>query len=157
MLLYFYTDFLLFKLSVIINLMKKEKIKWGLYLPKEIYAELYRRQLPEHFSFLVACLLEEFFKRTDISISREEMLTKAEQREYLKRKLQEFFSGTIKGGPERVSKKTEEDSWKEPTSSSPEVKKEEKKEEVRAEDREEMEDEELRRKEEFLKRYEQFW
>ena len=74
--------------------MKKEKVKCGIYLPKEIYAELYRRQLPEHFSFLVACLLEEFFKRTDISISREEMPTKAEQREYLKRKLKEFFSQT---------------------------------------------------------------
>jgi outer membrane biosynthesis protein TonB len=74
--------------------MKKERVKFGVYLPKEIYAELYRRQLPEHFSFLVACLLEEFFKRTDISISRAEMLTKAEQREYLKRKLREFFSQT---------------------------------------------------------------
>jgi outer membrane biosynthesis protein TonB len=74
--------------------MRKEKVKCGIYLPKEIYAELYRRQLPEHFSFLVACLLEEFFKRTDISISREEMPTKAEQREYLKRKLKEFFSQT---------------------------------------------------------------
>jgi hypothetical protein len=74
--------------------MKKEKVKCGMYLPKEIYAELYRRQLPEHFSFLVACLLEEFFKRTDINISREEMPTKAEQREYLKRKLREFFSQT---------------------------------------------------------------
>jgi len=74
--------------------MKKEKVKCGIYLPKEIYAELYRRQLPEHFSFLVACLLEEFFKRADISISREEMPTKAEQREYLKRKLKEFFSQT---------------------------------------------------------------
>jgi hypothetical protein len=74
--------------------MKKERVKCGIYLPKEIYAELYRRQLPEHFSFLVACLLEEFFKRTDISISREEMPTKAEQREYLKRKLREFFSQT---------------------------------------------------------------
>jgi uncharacterized membrane protein len=74
--------------------MKKERVKCGVYLPKEIYAELYRRQLPEHFSFLVASLLEEFFKRTDISISREEMPTKAEQREYLKRKLKEFFSQT---------------------------------------------------------------
>jgi len=74
--------------------MKKEKVKCGIYLPKEIYAELYRRQLPEHFSFLVACLLEEFFRRTDISISREEMPTKAEQREYLRRKLKEFFSQT---------------------------------------------------------------
>jgi hypothetical protein len=72
--------------------MKKERVKCGIYLPKEIYAELYRRQLPEHFSFLVASLLEEFFKRTDISISREEMPTRAEQREYLKRKLKEFFS-----------------------------------------------------------------
>jgi uncharacterized membrane protein len=38
--------------------------------------------------------LEEFFKRTDVNISREEMPTKAEQREYLKRKLREFFSQT---------------------------------------------------------------
>jgi hypothetical protein len=74
--------------------MKKERVKCGIYLPKDIYAELYRRQLPEHFSFLVACLLEEFFKRTDINISREEMPTKAEQREYLERKLKEFFSQT---------------------------------------------------------------
>jgi hypothetical protein len=74
--------------------MKKEKVKFGIYLPKEIYAELYRRQLPEHFSFLVACLLEEFFKRTDLSISREDMPTRAEQREYLRRKVREFFSQT---------------------------------------------------------------
>jgi hypothetical protein len=74
--------------------MKKDRVKCGIYLPKEIYAELYRRQLPEHFSFLVACLLEEFFKRSDVSISREEMPTKAGQREYLKRKLEEFFSQT---------------------------------------------------------------
>jgi len=72
--------------------MKKERVKFGVYLPKEIYAELYRRQLPEHFSFLVACLLEEFLKRTDVSISREEMPTRAEQREYLERKVREFFS-----------------------------------------------------------------
>jgi hypothetical protein len=72
--------------------MKKERVKFGVYLPKEIYAELYRRQLPEHFSFLVACLLEEFLKRTDVSISREEMPTRAEQREYLERKVRELFS-----------------------------------------------------------------
>jgi hypothetical protein len=72
--------------------MKKDKVKCGIYLPKEIYAELYRRQLPEHFSFLVACLLEEFFKRTDISISREEMPTRAEQRAYLEKKVRELFS-----------------------------------------------------------------
>jgi len=48
--------------------------------------------LPEHFSFLVACLLEEFFKRTDVSISREEMPTRAEQREYLEKKVRELFS-----------------------------------------------------------------
>jgi hypothetical protein len=74
--------------------MRQEKVKFGIYLPKEIYAELYRRQLPEHFSFLIACLLEEFFKRADLSISREEMPTRAEQREYLKRKVREFFSQT---------------------------------------------------------------
>jgi hypothetical protein len=72
--------------------MKKDKVKCGIYLPKEIYAELYRRQLPEHFSFLVACLLEEFFKRTDVSICREEMPTRAEQRAYLERKVRELFS-----------------------------------------------------------------
>jgi hypothetical protein len=72
--------------------MKKEKVKFGVYLPRELYAELYRRQLPEHFSFLVACLLEEFFKRTDISISREEMPTRAEQREYIEKKVKELFS-----------------------------------------------------------------
>jgi hypothetical protein len=72
--------------------MRKDKVKCGVYLPREIYAELYRRQLPEHFSFLVACLLEEFFKRTDVNISREEMPTRAEQREYLKRKIRELCS-----------------------------------------------------------------
>jgi hypothetical protein len=104
--------------------MKKDKIKWGLYLPKEIYAELYRRQLSEHFSFLVACLLEEFLTRTDVSISREEMPTKTE---------------TVPSLPD-VRKKEEE--------------------EMRERDREEVEEEVRerdRRKEEFLKRFEQFW
>jgi hypothetical protein len=133
--------------------MKKERFKCGVYLPKEIYAELYRRQLPEHFSFLVACLLKEFFKRTDVNIPRDEMPTKAEQREYLKRKIQELFSGTLKGEypQERISEKAEEKSLTETVPSSPEVKKEEKKEE------EEPLDSEERRKAEFLKRYEQFW
>jgi hypothetical protein len=72
--------------------MKKDRFKCGIYLPKEIYAELYRRQLPEHFSFLVACLLEEFFRKTDVNISREEMPSKAEQRAYLERKVRELFS-----------------------------------------------------------------
>jgi len=144
--------------------MKKESLKCGIYLPKGIYAELYRRQLPEHFSFLVACLLEEFFKRTDVSISREEMPTKAEQREYLKRKLQELFSGTIEGSPpqESSSKKAEENSLRETVSSLSEANREEvktekeKKEEEKTEEEEPWDSEE-RRKAEFLKRYEQFW
>jgi hypothetical protein len=75
-----------------------------------------------------------------------------------------LFSGTLKGfeePQERILEKPKEPSLTETVPSSPEVKKEEKKEEeeVRAEDRKEIEDEELRRKrkEEFLKRYEQFW
>jgi hypothetical protein len=76
---------------------------------------------------LVACLLEEFLTRTDVSISREEMPTKTET-----------------------------------VPSLPDVRKEEKKEEeeMREGDREEVEEEVRerdRRKEEFLKRFEQFW
>jgi len=137
------------KIQILHCPMKKDKIKWGLYLPKEMYAELYRRQLSEHFSFLVACLLEEFLTRTDVSISREEMPTKAEQREYLKRKLREFFSGTLKGEyPQgKILEKVKEKSLAETI---PYVKKR---------DREEVEEdvrERARRKEEFLKRFEQF-
>jgi hypothetical protein len=124
-------------------------------LPMQLYVSLHDRQLNSHISFLVSRLLEEFLKAADVRISWATMPSKTEQRRYLDQKLQEFLSGTLKGEypQERILEKTET------VPSSPEVKKEEKKEEGRAEDRKEMEDEELRRKrkEEFLKRYEQFW
>jgi hypothetical protein len=131
-------------------------------LPMQLYVSLHDRQLNNHISFLVSRLLEEFLKATDVRISWAEMPTKAEQRKYLKRKLQEFLSGAIEGRPERVSKKTEEDSWKEPTPSLSEANREEvktekeKKEEKKTEEEEQWDSEE-RRKAEFLKRFEQFW
>jgi hypothetical protein len=63
-------------------------------LPMELYVSLHDRQLNNHISFLVSRLLEEFLKATDVRISWAEMPTKAEQREYLERKLKEFFSQT---------------------------------------------------------------
>jgi hypothetical protein len=63
-------------------------------LPMELYVSLHDRQLSNHISFLVSRLLEEFLKATDVRISWAEMPTKAEQREYLERKLKEFFSQT---------------------------------------------------------------
>jgi hypothetical protein len=140
--------------------MKKDKVRIRTYLPRKVYVELHKRYMYDHLPFLLAFLLEEFLE-TGVHISWEEMPTKAEQKQYLERKLREFLSGKLKGEypQERILEKAEEKSLTETVPSSPEVKKEEKKEEVRAEDREEMEDEELRRKrkEEFLKRYEQFW
>jgi len=61
-------------------------------LPMQLYVSLHDRQLSNHISFLVSRLLEEFLKATDVRISWAEMPTKAEQREYLERKLKEFFS-----------------------------------------------------------------
>jgi hypothetical protein len=63
-------------------------------LPMQLYVSLHDRQLNNHISFLVSRLLEEFLKATDVRISWAEMPTKAEQREYLERKLKEFFSQT---------------------------------------------------------------
>jgi hypothetical protein len=64
------------------------------YLPRKLYVELHERQLTNHVSYLVSRLLEEFLKATDVRISWAEMPSKAEQREYLERKLKEFFSPT---------------------------------------------------------------
>jgi hypothetical protein len=63
-------------------------------LPMQLYVSLHDRQLSNHISFLVSRLLEEFLKATDVRISWAEMPSKAEQREYLERKLKEFFSQT---------------------------------------------------------------
>jgi hypothetical protein len=71
---------------------KKNKVL--VYLPRRLYVELHERQLTNHVSYLVSRLLEEFLKATDVRISWAEMPTKAEQREYLERKLKEFFSLT---------------------------------------------------------------
>jgi hypothetical protein len=121
-------------------------------LPMDLYVSLHDRQLNSHISFLVSRLLEEFLKAADVRISWATMPSKTEQRRYLDQKLQEFLSGKLKGEypQERILEKAEEPSLIETVSSSPEVKKEEKKEE------EEMREID-RRKEEFLKRYEQFW
>jgi hypothetical protein len=141
----------------------EKKTKVLVYLPHRVYVELHERRLTNHVSYLVSRFLEELLK-AGVHISWEDMPTKAEQRQYLDQKFQELFSGTLKGfeePQERILEKPKEPSLTETVPSSPEVKKEEKKEEeeVRAEDRKEIEDEELRRKrkEEFLKRYEQFW
>jgi hypothetical protein len=61
-------------------------------LPMQLYISLYDRHLNNHISFLVSRLLEEFLKATDVRISWAEMPSKAEQREYLDRKLKEFLS-----------------------------------------------------------------
>jgi hypothetical protein len=82
---------LLTTISVIIDLMKEDKVRIRTYLPRKVYVELHKRHMYEHLPFLLAFLLEEFLK-TDVSISWEEMPTKAEQREYLERKLREFLS-----------------------------------------------------------------
>lgn len=71
--------------------MKEDKVRIRTYLPRKVYVELHKRHMYEHLPFLLAFLLEEFLK-TDVSISWEEMPTKAEQREYLERKLREFLS-----------------------------------------------------------------
>jgi len=63
-------------------------------LPVQLYVSLHDRQLSNHVSFLVSRLLEEFLKSTDVRISWAEMPSRAEQREYLERKLKEFFSQT---------------------------------------------------------------
>uniref|UniRef100_A0A7C5X401 Uncharacterized protein n=1 Tax=Thermocrinis ruber TaxID=75906 RepID=A0A7C5X401_9AQUI len=69
----------------------ERKAKVLVYLPRKLYIELHERQLTNHVSYLVSRLLEEFLK-AGVRISWEEMPTKAEQREYLDRKLEEVFS-----------------------------------------------------------------
>jgi len=106
----------------------EKKVKVLVYLPRKIYVELHERQLTNHISYLVSRLLEEFFK-TGVQISWREMQSKPEQREYLERKLKEFLSGKL----ESSSAPTPEPTKDEPQS-------------------------ELRDwKEEFKKRFEQFW
>jgi len=72
----------------------ERKSKVLVYLPQELYIDLHERQLTNHVSYLVSRLLEEFLLEADVRISWAEMPTKAEQREYLERKLKEFFSQT---------------------------------------------------------------
>jgi hypothetical protein len=72
----------------------EQKAKVLVYLPRKLYIELHERQLTNHVSYLVSRLLEEFLKTTDARISWVEMPTKAEQREYVERKLEEIFSRT---------------------------------------------------------------
>jgi hypothetical protein len=72
----------------------ERKSKVLVYLPRKLYVQLHERQLTNHVSYLVSRLLEEFLKATDVRISWEEMENKVEQREYLERKLKEFFSQT---------------------------------------------------------------
>jgi len=86
-----HTSFLLSSNCVIICGMEK-KGKITVYLPQRLYIEIYERHLEHHFSHLVSLLVEEFLKATDVRISWAEMPSKAEQREYLERKLKEFFS-----------------------------------------------------------------
>jgi hypothetical protein len=70
----------------------EKKGKITVYLPQKLYIEIYERHLEHHFSHLVSLLVEEFLKATDVRISWAEMPSKAEQREYLERKLKEFLS-----------------------------------------------------------------
>jgi hypothetical protein len=69
----------------------ERKSKVLVYLPRKLYIELHERQLTNHVSYLVSRLLEAFLRATDVRISWAKMPTKAEQREYLERKLKEFF------------------------------------------------------------------
>ncbi len=69
---------------------KKERIT--VYLPQKLYIEIFDRHLEHQFSYLVALLVEEFIRATDARIIWAEMPSKAEQREYLERKLREFLS-----------------------------------------------------------------
>jgi hypothetical protein len=70
----------------------EKKGKITVYLPQKLYIEIYERHLEHHFSHLVSLLVEAFLKNTDIRISWADMPNKAEQREYLERKLGEFLS-----------------------------------------------------------------
>jgi len=70
----------------------EKKSKVLVYLPRRLYVEVHERQLTNHVSYLVSRLLEEFLLEADVRISWTEMESKAEQREYLERKLKEFLS-----------------------------------------------------------------
>jgi hypothetical protein len=70
----------------------EKKSKVLVYLPRRLYVEVHERQLTNHISYLVSRLLEEFLQATDVRISWVEMESKAEQREYIERRLKEFLS-----------------------------------------------------------------
>ncbi len=69
---------------------KKERIT--VYLPQKLYIEIFDRHLEHQFSYLVALLVEEFIRATDARIIWAEMPSKAEQREYIERKVRELLS-----------------------------------------------------------------
>ncbi len=70
----------------------EKKGRITVYLPQKLYIEIYERHLDHNFSHLVSLLVEEFIRATDVRISWAEMPSKAEQREYLEKKLREFLS-----------------------------------------------------------------
>uniref|UniRef100_A0A7C5X0S2 Uncharacterized protein n=1 Tax=Thermocrinis ruber TaxID=75906 RepID=A0A7C5X0S2_9AQUI len=70
----------------------EKKGKITVYLPQKLYIEIYERHLDHHFSLLVSWLVEEFIKATDARISWAEMPSKADQRAYIERKVREFVS-----------------------------------------------------------------
>jgi hypothetical protein len=88
----------------------ERKAKITVYLPQRLYIEIHERHLERHFSHLVSLLLEEFLKATDVRIYWAEMPNKAEQREYIERKVRELFSraGVSSEPPKQpVQEKTE--------------------------------------------------
>jgi hypothetical protein len=88
----------------------ERKAKITVYLPQRLYIEIHERHLERHFSHLVSLLLEEFLRATDVRIYWAEMPNKAEQREYIERKVRELFSraGVSSEPPKQpVQEKTE--------------------------------------------------
>jgi hypothetical protein len=143
----------------------EKKGKITVYLPQKLYIEIYERHLEHHFSHLVSLLVEEFLKATDVRISWAEMPSKAEQREYLERKLREFLSRSglyAQGSPKPPVQERRETSYvQEPpsppmretpketyTTLNPQPVKEEKTPSIR---------EDLELDEEVLRRIESFW
>jgi hypothetical protein len=70
-----------------------EEMGWfEVELPWDLYAEIQKRNLEDHLSFLVACLLEEFLKEAGERLSDIETMPEAEQKAYLEKIVREVLS-----------------------------------------------------------------
>ncbi|WP_143441278.1 hypothetical protein [Hydrogenobacter hydrogenophilus] len=87
--------------------MKKKRIV--LDVDKEIYAELYNRFLVGNVGFLLATLLEEFLKRSDLRLSPE--LNRQSARKLIKEAVSSLCSSSHASDPQKEKLKDYLNNW----------------------------------------------